>query len=118
MQHHRRALGAERQRRRLGQLDVEQRGGVPSRALEVVGTDGGLEQLAGDAESELLLELGSACCQREQAGVARQRLRRAQQRALTDPGRAFQGQDSPAAAGHGGDRGLDRVEFELTFQQH
>ena len=103
-----------RRRLRVAELvagDVEHRRGAPRGPAELVASaHRGLQQLAGDAERQVALELARACHERPHPVGLRGVHGEAQELRLADPGRPFE--DRRAAVARGG-RGQEPVERPL-----
>jgi hypothetical protein len=76
-----------------------------------------LEELAHDAEGELLLEVGAAGDEHLEAGLRRERARLGDQSRLPHPGTALDRHDPARARGRRGDDGVQRRELGLALEQ-
>ncbi len=107
-----------------GRIEAEELGGEARAALEQPPALGGagradarLEQLAGDAERELALELAPAGGEDLEAAGAGLLARRREQRRLAEAGRGLDENDASIAAVSGGEGVIDGLDLRISLEQ-
>ena len=77
-----------------------------------------LQQLAGNSEGEILVELAGARVQDANPALRRAVVHLMQQRRLADPRRALEDDDPPVAVAHVIEESVDEFQLDFSLEEH